>query len=227
MHPPPELRSPRRLRPALLALATLLGILTLPKILELLPLLFNQMLLLEELHQSGFWAVLVFLLLHIGATIIGVPGVVLTIAGGVAFGLVWGSLWSLIGATLGAIGAFWAARSLLHNWAQRRVHDHKLLKTFNHAIQQRPFSFVLMVRFAPISPFNLANFLFGLTKIHWLPYSLGTLIGIIPGVIAYTWIGVTGNQAMHSQNLLPFGFACGLLALLSALPLLLRKRYQP
>ncbi len=212
-------------RPALLALATLLSVLVLPIILDIVPLLFNQMRLLEELRQSGFWAVAIFILLHIGATIIGVPGVVLTIVGGVAFGLLWGSLWSLIGATLGAIGAFFAARSLLHGWAQRRIHDQKLLTTFNNAIQQRPLAFVLTVRFAPISPFNLVNFLFGLTKIHWIPYSLGTLIGIIPGVVVYTWVGVTGNQAMQDHNLIPLIIACSCLALMSALPLFLRNRY--
>jgi uncharacterized membrane protein YdjX (TVP38/TMEM64 family) len=219
-------QSRQPLRSAFLALATVLGILILPKVLEVMPLLFNQMLLLEALRQRGGWAIVVFLCLQVGATIVGAPGVVLTIVGGIAFGLVWGSLLSLVGATLGAMGAFWMARSLLHKWAQRRMHDHKLLRTFTHAIQHRPFAFVLMVRFAPISPFNLANFMFGLTKIHWIPYSLGTLIGIIPGVMAYTWLGVTGNQAMQGHNLLPFGLACTLLALLSALPLLLRHRYS-
>lgn len=211
-------------RPALLALASLLSVLALPKLLELIPLLFNQMRLMEELHQSGIWAVVVFILLHIGATVIGVPGVVLTLVGGGTFGLFWGSLWSLIGATSGAIGAFWMARSLLHDWIKRRIRDQKLLTTFNDAIQERPFAFVLTVRFAPISPFNLVNFLFGLTEVHWIPYSLGTLIGIIPGVMAYTWVGVTGTQAMQGENLSPFIVACSLLALLSAVPLLARRR---
>lgn len=218
-------RRPSR-SPAFLALAALLGTLALPKLIEIIPLLFNQMRLLEELQQRGMWAVAIFILLHIGATIIGIPGVVLTLVGGVAFGLVWGSLWSLIGATLGAIGAFWAARSLLHDWAQRRIRNRKLLTTFNNAIQNRPLAFVLMVRFAPISPFNLVNFLFGLTKIHWLPYSVGTLFGIIPGVVVYTWVGVTGNQALHGQNLGAFILACCALALLSAFPLFLQKRYS-
>ena len=216
--------SPRSPRPAWLALAALLGILVLPKILEFLPLLLDQMWLIAALQKSGFWAVAIFILLHIVATIIGVPGVVLTVVGGVAFGLGWGSLWSLIGATLGAIGAFWAARSLLQGWAQQRSHNQKLLKTFNDAVQKRPFAFVLMVRFAPISPFNLVNFLLGLTRIHWIPYSFGTLIGIIPGVVTYTWVGVTGNQAIQGQNLGPFIIACSVLAFMSALPLLLRKR---
>ena len=202
----------------------MLGTLALPWVFHHLPLLFDQMRLVDTLDQQGVGATAIFVLLHIVATVMGVPGVVLTIVGGIFFGLVWGSLWSWVGATLGAIAAFWVARYLLHNWAERRIHDRKLLSAFNQAIQRYPFSFVLIVRFAPISPFNLVNFLFGLTKIHWFPYSLGTLIGIIPGVVAYTWLGVTGEQAIQGQGTVPFLITCCLLALMSALPLLIRRR---
>jgi len=198
--------------------------LALPFIIQYVPLLFNQMHLVEFVESHGLWGAIIFILLHIVATVIGIPGVILTIVGGVLFGLIWGSILSLIGATLGAIGAFWMARYLLWDWAQQRVRDRKLLCSFNQAVLQKPLSFVLIVRFAPISPFNLVNFVFGMTTIHWLPYSLGTLIGIIPGVIAYTGVGVAGNDAMHGKGAWPLMVACTVLAILSAMPLLLRKR---
>ncbi|WP_299489048.1 TVP38/TMEM64 family protein [Acaryochloris sp. IP29b_bin.137] len=205
-------------------LAGVIGVLLLPFVLKYVPLLFDQMHLVEFVASHGLWGSIIFILLHIAATVLGVPGVILTIVGGVLFGLIWGSALSLIGATLGAMGAFWMARYLLLDWAQRRVRDRKLLCSFNQAVLRHPFSFVLIVRFAPISPFNLVNFLFGMTPIHWFPYSLGTLIGIIPGVIAYTWIGVAGNDAMHGKGPLPLVLACTCLAVLSAMPLLLRRK---
>lgn len=207
-----------------LALAGVLGILALPLLIQYIPLLFDQMHLVEFVRSHGLWGAIIFILLHIVATVIGIPGVILTIVGGVLFGLIWGSFLSLIGATLGAIGAFWMARYLLWDWAQQKVRDRKLLCSFNQAVLHKPLSFVLIVRFAPISPFNLVNFGFGMTTIHWLPYSLGTLVGIIPGVIAYTWIGVAGNDAMHGKGAWPLMLACTVLATLSAMPLLLRKR---
>jgi uncharacterized membrane protein YdjX (TVP38/TMEM64 family) len=202
---------------------------TLPLLLQYLPILFDQARLQAELQKYGFWSALIFVLLHMVATMIGIPGVILTIVGGVLFGLVWGSLWSLIGATLGAIGAFWVARSFLHDWIQCRLGHHQSILTFNEAVERHALTFVLVIRFAPISPFNLANFLFGLTTIHWFPYSLGTFLGIIPGVITYTWVGVTSNQAIHGHNPMPLLMACSLLAILSALPLVLhrdRNRYS-
>lgn len=201
-----------------------LGVLLLPFVVRYVPLLFDQMHLVEFVESHGLWGSIIFILLHIVATVLGVPGVILTIVGGVLFGLIWGSVLSLVGATLGAMGAFWMARYLLLDWAQKRVRDRKLLCSFNQAVLEHPFSFVLMVRFAPISPFNLVNFLFGMTTIHWFPYSMGTLIGIIPGVITYTWVGVAGNDAMHGKGPWPLIIACTFLAVLSAMPLLLRKK---
>ncbi|QUY44324.1 TVP38/TMEM64 family protein [Acaryochloris sp. 'Moss Beach'] len=205
-------------------LAGVVGVLLLPLVIRYGPLLFDQMHLVEVVQSHGLWGYIIFLLLHIVATMLGVPGVILTIVGGILFGLLWGSVLSLVGATLGALGAFWMARYLFLDWAQKRVRDRKLLCSFNQAVLQHPFSFVLIVRFAPISPFNLVNFLFGMTTIHWFPYSLGTLIGIIPGVIAYTWIGVAGNEAMHGKGPWPLVIACTCLAILSAMPLLLRQK---
>ena len=57
-----------------------------------------------------------FLAAHIVANAIGIPGTVFVIVGGAVYGLWWGTLWSVIGATLGAIAAFWLARYLLHDW---------------------------------------------------------------------------------------------------------------
>ncbi len=150
----------------------------------------------------------------------------MTIAAGTVFGLVWGTVLSVIGATLGAIAAFSMARYGLRNWIEHRYGKHKALKQFNQAVRKRPWQFVLAIRFAPISPFNIVNFLFGLTPIHWMPYSVGTFFGIVPGTLVYTWLGVTGSQALTGGNRLPFTIALGLLSLLSLLPVVLRRQHR-
>lgn len=186
--------------------------------------IFNEQFLVQQLRQWGHWAVCVFVLVYTLATILGFPGTVMTIAGSIVFGLAWGTFWSVVGATLGAIGAFWVARYLLRNWAERRFGHHKALVRFNQAVTHRPLAFVLAVRFAPISPFNVVNFLFGLTQISWVDYAVGTFFGIIPGTLAYAWLGVTGKEALQGGDRLPFFLALALLTLLSVLPLLAKKR---
>lgn len=185
--------------------------------------LFDQTFLVDQLQKYRHGAVFLFILAYTLLTVIGVPGTILTIAGGAVFGLVWGTFWSVVGATLGAICAFWTARYLLRGWAERQFGKHKVLMRFQEAVIREPLRFVLAVRFAPISPFNLVNFLFGLTPICSIRYSIGTFLGIIPGTLAYTWLGVTGNQALQGGNRLPFFLALSFLALLSVLPVLARK----
>ncbi len=163
-----------------------------------------------------------FVLAHIAANAIGIPGTLLVIVGGAVYGLWWGTLWSLIGATLGAIVAFWLARYLLHGWFKQRFHRHPLFKKLNHTLCYNALGCVLTVRFSPVSPFNVVNFAFGLTSVPLSAYAVGTLLGIVPGTLAYTWLGVTGAEAFSSGRLLPL--FCGLLGLmlLSALPIVIR-----
>ncbi|MGF1478306.1 MAG: TVP38/TMEM64 family protein [Cyanophyceae cyanobacterium] len=191
-----------------------------------LKVLFNQDFLVEQLDMFACCAAILFILIYTVITVAGVPGTILTIAGGVVFGLAWGTLWSVLGATLGAMGAFWTARYLLHDWIEKRFGQQPMLIKFKQAVRRYPFSFVLAVRFVPITPFNAINFAFGLTPIHWLPYSFATLIGIIPGTFAYTWLGVSGSAAIQGGDRLPFFLALGLLVLLSVLPIYVKKMFS-
>ncbi|MEO0489113.1 MAG: TVP38/TMEM64 family protein [Cyanobacteria bacterium J06659_2] len=174
------------------------------------------------LRGLGPWACFVFIAAHILATACGVPGTVLVVAGGAVFGVAWGTLWSVIGATLGAIAAFSIARYLLRDWFLRRFNHHPIFKRLNQLLACQALRCVLAVRFVPISPFNLVNFLFGLTSIPLRSYSVGTFLGIIPGTFAYTWLGVTGAQVLMGEGYMAFVAAMGLLVILSLLPLLAR-----
>lgn len=160
----------------------------------------------------------IFIALHIVATVLGIPGTVMTVTGGALFGLMWGTIWSVLGATLGAIAAFWITRSMLGYWVAQRFHHHPTLKRLLRAVGQNPWQCVFLVRFAPISPFTVVNFLFGLTPIPFKPYAVGTFLGIIPGTMAYTWVGVTGVEAFSGGDRLPLFLALGLLTVLSVLP---------
>jgi len=185
---------------------------------------FDQGFLLQQLEADHCCAIALFLTLYTILTILGIPGMVLTVAGGLAFGVVEGTIWSVLGATLGALGAFCTARYLLRDLAETKFGEYHLLGYLKKAVTQNPFPFVLTLRLVPITPFNLINFLFGLTPIHWFPYTLGTLIGIVPGTFAYTWLGVSGMDALQGRDRASFFLALTFLALLSGIPLCFRKK---
>ena len=175
------------------------------------------------IKQYEGYVEIIFITIYTALTIIGIPGTILTIVGGCLFGLWRGTLISIISATLGALFAFLAARYLLQNLAQQKFERNKQLNKFQTAVLDRPFSFVLTTRLIPISPFNLVNYLFGLTAIDWTDYTIATFVGVIPGCFAYTWLGKSGEQAMMGGDRFSFFMALTFLALLSIIPLFYRR----
>ena len=185
---------------------------------------FDQMYLVERLKANSCCVIGLFLVLYTLLTVAGIPGTVLTIVGGIVFGIWWGTLWSVVGATMGALGAFLAARYLFRESLKNKFQHNKYLNKFEQSIKNNPFCFVLAIRFAPISPFNVVNFLFGLTPLHWFKYTAATFIGIIPGTFAYVWLGTSGLDALSGENKLSFILALGFLACLSLAPLLIKQQ---
>lgn len=186
--------------------------------------LFNQTAWVTYLEQHETWSVSIFIVAHTIAALVGVPGTFLVFIGGIVFGLFWGTVWSVVGATLGAIAAFCLSRYCLRQWVERRFRNHTMLAKLNGLVKRNDLSCVLAVRFAPISPFSVVNFLFGLTHVRLKSYTIGTFVGIIPGTLAYTWLGVTGRDAWSGKGILPLMFALAILALLSAIPFLAQSR---
>ena len=175
-------------------------------------------------NRNPVRSVLFFVFAHVIANAVGIPGTVLVVVGGAVYGLWWGTVWSVIGATLGAIAAFWLARYLLRDWFQQRFSHRPMFKKLNETLCTNGLSCVLLIRFSPISPFNVVNFAFGLTPVQVRFYALGTLIGIVPGTLVYTWLGVTGIEALSGGSLIPLASCLTLLMLLSALPFWIQKR---
>lgn len=165
-----------------------------------------------------------FLAAHIIANAIGIPGTVFVVVGGAVYGLWWGTLWSVIGATLGAIAAFCLARYLLHGWFSNQFKHNVYVQKISHALCKKGFSCVLTIRISPISPFNIVNFALGLTPVSVRDYALGTALGIIPGTLIYTWLGVTGAEALSGGKLLPLFCCLMVLAVVSAIPLIISRR---
>ncbi len=178
------------------------------------------------IQQSGSLAPLIFMFIYILGTVFFLPGSILTLAGGALFGPVWGVLYNLTAATIGAILSFLAARYLASDWVARKSAGR--LKQLIHGVEKEGWHFVAFVRLVPVFPFNLLNYALGLTKIKLLDYSLATYLCMLPGAIAYTYLGyigkeaATGGEGLIHKALL----ALALLALVAFLPRLIKQFYQ-
>jgi uncharacterized membrane protein YdjX (TVP38/TMEM64 family)/rhodanese-related sulfurtransferase len=171
----------------------------------------------------GPWAPIGHMMLFALGTVAFVPGVVFSLAGGALFGPFWGSLWNLVGATLGATLAFLVARYIAGEWVARNAGG--LLKRLIDGVEAEGWRFVAFMRLVPLFPFNLSNYVLGLTRIPIYQYVIATLVCMLPGAIAYTWLGHAGRDALSGEaNAVRYGLlALGLLATIAVLPRLIGR----
>ena len=175
------------------------------------------------MQNSGVAAPLIFMALYAAATVLFLPGSVLTITGGALFGPVWGTFYSLTGATLGATLAFLVARYLASDWVARKAGGR--LKQLIEGVEKESWHFIAFVRLVPLFPFNLLNYALGLTRIKLSHFIVTSYICMLPGAIAFTYLGYAGREAAAgSAGSIQKGLlALGLLAMIVFLPRLIRR----
>lgn len=152
----------------------------------------------QWINQQGWLAPVIFILAYIIATVLFLPGALFTFAGGIIFGPVLGVFYNLVGATIGAALSFLIARYLASDFVSQRSGGK--LKQLINGVETEGWRFVAFVRLVPLFPFNLLNYALGLTKISFRQYLVATFIFIIPGSIAYTYIGHAGREAVSGED---------------------------
>jgi uncharacterized membrane protein YdjX (TVP38/TMEM64 family)/rhodanese-related sulfurtransferase len=174
----------------------------------------------------GLWAPAAYVVIYALATVLFFPGSVLTLAGGGVFGPFWGTLWNLTGATLGAGLAFLLARYAVANFVRRKAGE-RLTRVID-GVEAEGWRFVALVRLVPLFPFNLLNYALGLTRIRFATYIVASAVCMVPGAIAYTWLGHAGRQAASgSASAIRDGLlAIGLLAAVAFIPRLIRRFHE-
>jgi uncharacterized membrane protein YdjX (TVP38/TMEM64 family) len=140
------------------------------------------------IESLGVVGGMAFIGLYIVATVAFLPGSILTLGAGIVFGVFLGSLYVFVGATLGAIAAFFVGRYFARNWISQKIADNPKFAAIDTAVAQSGFKIVLLTRLSPVFPFILLNYAFGITGVSFKDYALGA-IGMIPGTVLYVYIG--------------------------------------
>lgn len=165
----------------------------------------------------------VFIILYVLATVLFLPGSLLTLSGGALFGPLWGTVYNLLGATLGATLAFLIARYIAGDWAQRKTGGR--LRQLKEGVEAEGWRFVAFIRLMPIFPFNALNYALGLTRIRLSHYVVTSIITMLPATFAYTYLGYAGREAAAgSEGLIQKSLlALALLGMVAFLPRLIGR----
>jgi uncharacterized membrane protein YdjX (TVP38/TMEM64 family) len=145
--------------------------------------------LLAWVEGAGFAGGLVFVGIYITATVLFVPGSILTLGAGFVFGVLRGTAYVSVASTVGATLAFLVGRYLARDWIAGKVEGNDRFKTIDDAVGREGWKIVGLTRLSPVFPFNLLNYAYGLTKVSLRGYFLASWIGMLPGTLMFVYIG--------------------------------------
>ncbi|MDY6807310.1 MAG: TVP38/TMEM64 family protein, partial [Cyanobacteriota bacterium] len=140
------------------------------------------------IESLGYWGAIAFIVIYNIATLLFVPGSILTMGGGVVFGIFWGSIYVFLASTLGATIAFIIGRYFSRDWVFQQLEKQPTFKALDEAVVKEGFKIVFLTRLCPLFPFNLLNYAFGVMRVSLKDYILGSL-GMIPGTVMYVYLG--------------------------------------
>jgi len=176
-------------------------------------------------ESLGLWAPLVFILAWVAAAVFFLPGLAMTIVGGLVFGAVWGTVWTTIGANLGAIAAFLIGRYAARGMVEGMVEKNPTLQKIDRGVRKQGWRMLMITRLVPIFPFNVQNYVYGLTDVPLKTYVLVTLPCMLPATIAYTFAAGSVRTGDFGKTLWYLGIAASAFVVLSLIPNWVRRRF--
>jgi uncharacterized membrane protein YdjX (TVP38/TMEM64 family) len=139
-------------------------------------------------------SILVYVTVYVAVVALSLPGgLVLTLTGGLLFGWLVGAVATVFAATAGATVVFLIARSSLGEAVAQSAGP--WLEKFRRGFEEEGIRYMLFLRLVPF-PFWAVNLAPALLGIPLRTYVVGTFFGIIPGVIAFSYLGATLDRVI-------------------------------
>jgi uncharacterized membrane protein YdjX (TVP38/TMEM64 family) len=151
------------------------------------------------------------------------PGLPITLAGGVLFGPIWGVVYTSLGSTIGAGLVFLVARYLARDWVAGKLAGTRLM-SLDDKVARNGWKIVALTRLVPVFSFSLLNYAFGLTRISFWPYLGATFVCMLPSTIAFVYF--SSNIVDLLRGNISTGLIVGvvLVILVSLVPVVYRWR---
>ncbi|KAL3845709.1 hypothetical protein ACJIZ3_003112 [Penstemon smallii] len=141
-----------------------------------------------------------FIAVYAGLEVLAIPAIPLTMSAGLLFGSVTGTILVSISGTVAASVAFLIARYFARERILKLVEGNKKFLAIDKAIGENGFRVVTLLRLSPLLPFSLGNYLYGLTSVKFVPYVLGSWLGMLPGTWAYVSAGAFGRAIIQEES---------------------------
>ncbi len=141
---------------------------------------------------------LVYAGIYLLVTVLMIPVAAFSIAAGALFGLFWGTVAVWLGSNLGAALALLIARYLARDAVRKKLARFPKFKAIDRAVAEDGWKIVAMLRLSPAVPFNVQNYVYGLTGIRFWPCVGASAVAMLPGIFMYVYLGYAGRASIEA-----------------------------
>jgi phospholipase D1/2 len=170
------------------------------------------------------WAPAVVIALYTPAAFLMFPRPVLTLLTVIAFGPWLGFAYGMTGIVVAALATYYAGRLLSPDTVKSLVGEK--LDDMSKKLRRDGLLAVTAVRLVPVAPFAIEGVVAGAVRIRLWPYTLGTFIGMLPGVLATSVFGHQITAALEDPSTINWWIVGGVLLALVALTYCVRRWFS-
>lgn len=203
-----------RLRAVLLQLLAL-GMLVLALLAGLHPQAFEPALLRDVVLSFGYLAPLAYAVLYAAAVFVPFAASIVAVAGGLAFGTLWGGVFTYLLTLFASLApmalARWLGRARVEAWI-----GNTRVQRYADLINRNAFLVFLYLRLIPSIPYELQNYIAGVSRIRYREFLLAGALGNAPVIFIMAAFG----DSLTAPGSVAFWLAAGLFAASLLVPLL-------
>ncbi|USB34637.1 TVP38/TMEM64 family protein [Paenibacillus sp. YPG26] len=125
-------------------------------------------------------------------------------AAGYMYGAWWGGMICLIGSTAAGALVYAAVKYAYREQARIWLAKYKTLDRYTRFVDKHPFESIVLWRVIPLLPQMAVNVYAGVSTMSFRVFVLGSLIGKLPGIFVYSFLGGTlsSNPLLSLQVLI-------------------------
>jgi uncharacterized membrane protein YdjX (TVP38/TMEM64 family) len=161
------------------------------------------------------WAPPLVIFLYTPAAFVMFPRPLLTLLTVVAFGPWLGFAYGMTGIILSALATYYAGRVMRQETVKRVAGAN--LERVSKPLRKHGFLAVLAVRLMPAAPFAVEGIIAGALRVKVRDYTLGTFLGMLPGVLATSVFGGQLTAALEDPSKINWWIVGGVIAAMAAL----------
>jgi len=174
-------------------IALLLAIVTVAAVLFDVPSRFED--LKAWIRDLGALGPVMLVAVYVVACVFFLPGSLLTLMAGAIYGVLEGYAYVAVGSILGATAAFLVGRTIGRGWIESKLSGNERFRKIDGAVAREGWRIVLLTRLSPVFPFNVQNYMYGVTGVPLRHFVWASWVGMIPGTFLYVYLGSAGGAA--------------------------------